>query len=411
MPSDYAPADSPPPRRRPMAISSTPRQMQAHSGPQVIDIDPVRENWRSAAFRAFPGTGYGIEGNQEESAGGTLWGAEAGTLQDTNDPGPGVLLYLMPQGTGQTKGQSSHGWGFPLRSFWCCYGTSVESFVKLADSIFFHRLPQAGDKGLPTVYINQWVPATLTARKLGVSIKMEADLYPSGFAATANLTLGPLGPGPVDLALALRVPSWAPGTRIWLNGQPWKSCDVESAGSARPNRTGEDQDDDEFGSPVPGTFCTVASKFKNGKTLSPASRGVRRAMCGGLLHHYRPGREWAAGDVVSVELPLSVYTETVQDDRPEFAKFKSVMVGPHVMAALTLDTRSIAADPADVATLVTSIAPSEGPLVSLSASVTPDDDYLISEQGGDGHVTPSPDAAQAGLRLVPPGRLGRIPPL
>ena len=56
-----------------------------------------------------------------------------------NDPGPGVLVYLTPMGAGQTKGDSSHGWGSPLHSFWCCYGSAVESFSKVADSIFFYR--------------------------------------------------------------------------------------------------------------------------------------------------------------------------------------------------------------------------------------------------------------------------------
>jgi hypothetical protein len=71
------------------------------------------------------------------------------------------------------------------------------------------RLPQPDDLDAPTVYINQWVPATLTARRLGVSINMEADLYVSGFTAPAKLTLGLLKAGPVDLSLALRIPSWA----------------------------------------------------------------------------------------------------------------------------------------------------------------------------------------------------------
>lgn len=51
----------------------------------------------------------------------------------------GVLLYLLPMGAGQGKGDNTHGWGTPLHSFWCCYGSSVESFAKLVDSIYFYR--------------------------------------------------------------------------------------------------------------------------------------------------------------------------------------------------------------------------------------------------------------------------------
>ena len=62
-----------------------------------------------------------------------------GADSSDSDPGPGVLVYLTPMGAGQTRGASSHGWGSPLHSFWCCYGSAVESFSKVADSIFFHR--------------------------------------------------------------------------------------------------------------------------------------------------------------------------------------------------------------------------------------------------------------------------------
>ena len=56
-----------------------------------------------------------------------------------------MLLYFQALGTGQHKGQGqgNGGWGTPLHSFWCCYGSGVESMAKLADSIFFWRCAQA----------------------------------------------------------------------------------------------------------------------------------------------------------------------------------------------------------------------------------------------------------------------------
>ena len=51
----------------------------------------------------------------------------------------GVKLYHLPMGAGQTKGDALHGWGSAHDAFWCCYGSSVESFAKLADSIYFFR--------------------------------------------------------------------------------------------------------------------------------------------------------------------------------------------------------------------------------------------------------------------------------
>ena len=67
-----------------------------------------------------------------------------------------MLVYLTPMGTGQTKGANSHGWGSPLHSFWCCYGSAVESFSKVADSIFFYRCS----------FVAAQMPALLSTRRL-----------------------------------------------------------------------------------------------------------------------------------------------------------------------------------------------------------------------------------------------------
>ena len=50
----------------------------------------------------------------------------------------------QPMGMGNHKGSDAMwrgalGWGSPLGSFWCCYGSGVESMAKLADSLFFWR--------------------------------------------------------------------------------------------------------------------------------------------------------------------------------------------------------------------------------------------------------------------------------
>lgn len=78
-------------------------------------------NWRAAAHALYAPGANGV------------------VHDDDTAPGPGVVLYLLPMGAGQGKGGSSRGWGSPTHSFWCCHGTSVESFAKLADSLFFYR--------------------------------------------------------------------------------------------------------------------------------------------------------------------------------------------------------------------------------------------------------------------------------
>lgn len=97
-------------------------------------------------------------------------------------PGPGVYLYLYPLGLPNWKGDTthswSHGWGDPFNTFWCCYGSAVESFSKLADSIFFKSTSK---EGYPVLYITQpladaelrWdeagIKATLSHRHVWVS--------------------------------------------------------------------------------------------------------------------------------------------------------------------------------------------------------------------------------------------------
>lgn len=50
--------------------------------------------------------------------------------------------------SGQSKGDNLHHWGYPEHSFWCCYGAAVESFAKLADSIYFWEEATGGRRPL-----------------------------------------------------------------------------------------------------------------------------------------------------------------------------------------------------------------------------------------------------------------------
>ena len=55
--------------------------------------------------------------------------------------------YTNPAVAGEWKGEHNHswtGWGDPFNTFWCCYGSGVESFSKLADSIYFQRSANRG---------------------------------------------------------------------------------------------------------------------------------------------------------------------------------------------------------------------------------------------------------------------------
>lgn len=48
-----------------------------------------------------------------------------------NVPGaPGSFLYLLPLGAGQAKRDNFHHWGYPLHSFWCCYGEETGQLLR-----------------------------------------------------------------------------------------------------------------------------------------------------------------------------------------------------------------------------------------------------------------------------------------
>ena len=73
---------------------------------------------------------------------------------------PGAMLYFMPLGTGVSKRKPQSwrhtGWSTPFGDFWCCQGTGVEAFARLAEHIFMER--RAGVA--PTTALDDVAPAT-----------------------------------------------------------------------------------------------------------------------------------------------------------------------------------------------------------------------------------------------------------
>eukprot|EP00966_Prymnesium_polylepis_P273322 6314310-Prymnesium_polylepis.1 len=73
----------------------------------------------------------------------TLHNAVLGTQRGTL---PGQMLYMMPMGSGVSKAgipnaPQGHHWSDAEHHFWCCQGSGIEAFAKLADSIFWEHVP------------------------------------------------------------------------------------------------------------------------------------------------------------------------------------------------------------------------------------------------------------------------------
>ncbi|MGA2580040.1 MAG: beta-L-arabinofuranosidase domain-containing protein [Bryobacteraceae bacterium] len=111
----------------------------------------------------------------------------------TMNPKDGLTMYYVPLATGYWKVFAS-----PRGSFWCCTGTGVESFSKLADSIYFHD----GD----SLYVNLFVASDLEWEEKGVRIR-QITTFPNRGETRLRISTAKA----VKLALRIREPYWTDG--------------------------------------------------------------------------------------------------------------------------------------------------------------------------------------------------------
>jgi hypothetical protein len=146
------------------------------------------------------------------------------------------------------------------QSFWCCTGSGVEEYSKLGDSIYWRD-----DDGL---YVNLYIPSELNWAEKGLRVKQE-----TAFPVVPRTALLMTAEKPVLTSLRLRIPTWAQGATVKINGRA-----LESSAS-------------------PGSYVTLA-------------------------------RTWKTGDRVELELPMRLTMEAMPDDR----KLQAFLYGPLVLA-------------------------------------------------------------------------------
>ncbi|KAL4434022.1 hypothetical protein ABPG75_000463 [Micractinium tetrahymenae] len=326
----------------------------------------------------------------------------------------GLFIYYLPLGTGMdklSKGGWTHGFGTPFNSFWCCYGTAVESFAKLADSIYFKTMPEeppsassrgapagssfegspvaasagrTGSEGspagasegradagaggsadggpppelLPQLFVNQLVSSSVRWRELRVVAHQQAEIYGPETAAVSRLTLeiyppegqaAAAGAEPEQRRFALnwRIPGWAKASEVQLR--------------------------------------------VNGRNITACAEGAAAAEAQGALGLHRGcttgcnfcslGNTWTNGDVVEAYMPMRVVTEELTDSRPEFRSRRAVMMGPLLMAGLTHDTNELDADPSRIEDAIS--LPNATALLSLAlpAAAAPAHPATASSEG------------------------------
>jgi uncharacterized protein len=118
----------------------------------------------------------------------------------TINPEDGTMMYYLPLASGYWKT-----FGKPFDAFWCCTGTGSEEYAKLTDTIYFHD-----DDSL---YVNLYVASQLEWPEKGISVRQETK-----FPEQQGTSLVISGKAPVQLQINLRVPYWAKGGSVKING-------------------------------------------------------------------------------------------------------------------------------------------------------------------------------------------------
>ncbi|XP_074293874.1 uncharacterized protein LOC141621055 [Silene latifolia] len=189
---------------------------------------------------------------------------------------PGIMIYMLPLGHVVSKGKSNHGWGTLFDSFWCCYGTGIESFSKLGDSIYFEN-----NGTIPELFVIQYISSTINWHSAGLVLNQTVtDVVSLNQRLQVTITVFP-SKGARKSTLNIRIPSWSysNGAKATFNQQS-------------------------LSLPSPGTFLSIT-------------------------------RNWISGDKITLDLPFGLRTETIKDDRPEFASLQAILYGPYLLAGLS----------------------------------------------------------------------------
>ncbi len=181
----------------------------------------------------------------------TLFNHRLGTI----NPEDGAMMYYLPLASGYWKT-----FGKPFASMWCCTGTGSEEYAKLTDTIYFHD-----DDSL---YVNLYIDSQLEWPEKGLRFEQKTR-----FPEEQGTTITVSGKNPAQLAINLRIPYWAQGGSVKING------------SALPA----------FSSP--GSYLSL-------------------------------NRVWKSGDRIELSLPMGVHIDPMPDDQT----IQAVMYGPLVLA-------------------------------------------------------------------------------
>lgn len=131
----------------------------------------------------------------------------------------GMPAYFLPLGAGSCKK-----WGTKTRDFWCCHGTMVQAQTLYPELVWFTD----GDK----ITAAQYIPSEFTAEMNGANVTVSQttgmkyyndqaffDEKDDGQMSRWLLKFSVKCDKPVRFTLSLRVPEWAKGVELEVNGK------------------------------------------------------------------------------------------------------------------------------------------------------------------------------------------------
>jgi hypothetical protein len=181
-----------------------------------------------------------------------------GSRRDAESTTSPNVTYFVPLSPGNVRGFGNIGT--------CCGGTGLENHTKYQESIYFRSADNA------SLYVNLYIGSVLSWPERGVTITQTSD-YPRQQASTLTIT------GQANLAVHLRVPGWAKGFEVRVNGVLHN------------------------GPVTPGTFLRLE-------------------------------RAWQTGDTIQVSMPFPLRVEKARDN----PAIQSVFHGPVLLPAVSNQT-------------------------------------------------------------------------
>ncbi|NUT04224.1 MAG: hypothetical protein HOV76_12150, partial [Hamadaea sp.] len=224
----------------------------------------------------------------------TLWNQMLG--EQDPDSAHGFVTYYTPLRAGGIKTYSND-----YNDFTCDHGTGMETHTKFADTIYFHD-------NANTIFVNLFVASTVNWAAKGVTIRQDTTFpettAPAGTTAT-RLTVT----GNASFTLKLRVPSWAAGATVTLNG-------IAVA-------------------VTPGTQVAIT-------------------------------RAWTTGDVVAMTMPMAL----TRSAAPDSATTQAVKIGPIVLAGAYGTTNLSALPTLNPSTITATATPLQYTATASTGTVT-----------------------------------------